>query len=70
MDGASLAIISLIIGLLFFYPIWRLLPKFGISKFWTLICFLPAVGPYGMIILLYVMAFRDPVQNKFDGATT
>ena len=36
-------------------PFWRLLPKFGIPN-WVA---LAALIPFGVVVLLWVMAFRD-----------
>ncbi len=52
-------IFALILAALTIIPLWRLLPKFGIPSWVALI----AIIPLGVIILLWVMAFRD----KLDG---
>jgi hypothetical protein len=40
-------------------PLWKLLPKFGIPNWVSLV----SVIPLGALVLLWVMAFRD----KIDG---
>ena len=45
-----------ILGALFVIPLWRLLPRFGMPA-WAAIF---AVIPLGAIVLLWIMAFRDP----------
>jgi membrane protein implicated in regulation of membrane protease activity len=51
----------IIVAALVIVPLWRLLPKFGIPSWVSLV----AIVPFGVIILLWVMAFRDRV----DGGT-
>ena len=51
----------IIVAALVIVPLWRLLPKFGIPSWVSLV----AIIPFGVIILLWVMAFRDRV----DGGT-
>jgi hypothetical protein len=46
----------LLVGALVAYPFYRLLPRFGMSPWWSLVAFLPL----GALILLYVLAFREP----------
>ena len=41
------------------YPFWRLLPKFGFSKWLSIV----SVLPLGMIILIWVLAFSDPKKE-------
>jgi len=36
-------------------PMYRLLPQFGLNPLWSLISFVPL----GLIVLLWVMAFRQ-----------
>lgn len=58
MGGGGLVWL-LIMGALVVVPFWRLLPKFGIPNWVSLV----AIIPLGALILLWVMAFRD----KLDG---
>ena len=41
-------------------PFWKLLPRFGISKYFAIAAVLPAIA----IILLWVMAFKDDIEGQ------
>ncbi|WP_246175746.1 hypothetical protein [Roseovarius bejariae] len=61
MGGGGL-LFMLVMAVLVVVPFWRLLPKFGIPN-WVA---LAAIIPFGALVLLWVMAFRD----KIDGGRT
>lgn len=48
-----------IFALLLIVPFWRLLPRFGIPNWVSLV----AIIPLGALVLLWVIAFKD----KIDG---
>jgi len=58
MGGGGL-LVMLIFAVLVIIPFWKLLPKFGIPNWVSLV----SIIPLGALILLWVMAFRD----KLDG---
>jgi len=58
MGGGGL-IVMLIFAVLVIIPFWKLLPKFGIPNWVSLV----SIIPLGALVLLWVMAFRD----KLDG---
>jgi hypothetical protein len=58
MGGGGL-IFMLIFAALIVIPFWKLLPKFGIPNWVSLV----AIIPLGALVLLWIMAFRD----QFDG---
>jgi len=58
MGGGGLVLL-LVFAALIVIPFWRLLPRFGIPNWVSLV----AIIPLGALILLWVMAFRD----KLDG---
>jgi hypothetical protein len=60
MGGGGGLFWFLIVAALVIVPFWRLLPKFGIPS-WVA---LAAVIPFGAIVLLWVMAFRDQLDGK------
>lgn len=60
MGGGGGLFWFLIFAALVIVPFWRLLPKFGIPS-WVA---LAAVIPFGAIVLLWVMAFRDQLDEK------
>ena len=45
----------IVLGILVIVPFWRLLPRFGIPS-WVA---LAAIIPFGALVLLWVMAFKD-----------
>lgn len=59
MGGGGGLLWWVIVCVLLVVPFWRLLPQFGIPKYFALLAVLPLVA----IILLWVIAFRD----KLDG---
>jgi len=50
----------LIIGALVVVPFWRLLPRFGIPSWVSILAIFPLVA----LILLWVMAFRDKLGGE------
>jgi hypothetical protein len=63
MGGAGMGgggvIFMLIIAALVIIPFWKLLPQFGIPNWVSLV----AIIPFGAIVLLWVMAFRDKLSG-------
>lgn len=59
MGGGGLLGI-LILAVLVVVPFWKLLPRFGISKYFALMAVLPAVA----LILLWVIAFKEDVDGR------
>lgn len=49
----------LFMAVLLVVPFWRLLPRFGIDKWYALL----AILPVGALILLWVVAFRDAAER-------
>ena len=47
--------IFLVIAALLVIPFWRILPRYGIHPYWSLLAALPAVA----LILLWIIAFKD-----------
>lgn len=41
-------------------PLWKLLPRYGISPYFAIMAIVPAVG----IILLWVIAFKDDLEGS------
>jgi hypothetical protein len=64
MGGGGGFLWFLIIAALVIVPFWRLLPRFGIPN-WVA---LAAIIPFGAIVLLWVMAFRDELGGKGGGS--
>jgi len=57
--GGGGVIFMLIIAALVIIPFWKLLPQFGIPSWVSLV----AIIPFGAIVLLWVMAFRDKLSG-------
>lgn len=53
---------GLIIAALIVVPFWKLLPRYGISKYFAFLAIFPAIA----LILLWIIAFKDDV----GGAST
>lgn len=47
------------IAFLLIVPFWKLLPKYGMSKWLSLIAILPVFA----IILLWMMAFKEDIEG-------
>jgi hypothetical protein len=60
MMGGGGVLWFLIVAALVIVPLWRLLPKFGIPSWVALF----AIIPFGAIVLLWIMAFRDQLDGK------
>lgn len=50
----------LIIGALVVIPFWKLLPRYGLSKYFALLAIIPAIA----LVLLWIMAFKDDLEGK------
>ena len=51
---------ALIAGVLIVVPFWKLLPRFGISKYFALLAIFPAIA----LILLWIIAFKDDLEGR------
>ena len=49
----------LIVAVLLIVPFWKLLPRYGISKYFALLTIIPAIA----LVLLWIMAFREDVEG-------
>ena len=52
----------ILMAALWVIPFWMLLPKFGLSKWISLISIVPLLG----ILLLWLIAFRRPVHAEIN----
>ena len=50
--GGVLAVIVLAVAVV--VPLWRILPRAGLSPWWALV----AIVPLGLVILLWMLAFK------------
>ncbi len=46
--------------LLLVTPFWKLLPKYGISKWFAPLAALPAIA----LVFLWIMAFKDDIEGQ------
>lgn len=58
MGGGSL-LWFLVLAILVIVPFWKLLPRYGISKYFALLAALPAIA----LVLLWIMAFKDDIEQ-------
>ncbi len=49
-------LVFLIVAAATIVPMWRLCERDGLNPIWSLVC----VVPLGLIVLLWVLAFRTP----------
>lgn len=49
----------LVIGVLVIIPFWKLLPKYGFSKYYAVLAIMPAIA----LVLLWIIAFKDDVEG-------
>lgn len=50
----------LLIAVLVVVPFWKILPRYGISKYFALLTVIPAIA----LVLLWIIAFKDDVEGK------
>jgi len=50
----------LVIAVLVVVPFWKLLPRYGISKYFALLAVLPAIA----LVLLWIIAFKDDLEGS------
>jgi len=48
-----------VIAVLVVVPFWKLLPRYGISKYFALLAVLPAIA----LVLLWIIAFKDDIER-------
>jgi len=53
-----------LISLVWVVPMWRLLPKFGFNKWIAALGFVPMIGSLIMLVMLWVISFREPVNPR------
>lgn len=51
-----------VVSLLWVVPMWKLLPKHGYSKWLSCLGFLPILGAFATLVLIWVIAFG---KNEF-----
>ena len=59
MGGGGFLMV-LVIGVLIVVPFWRLLPRFGIPNWVAILAIFPLVA----LILLWIMAFKDQIDER------
>lgn len=59
MFGGGNLVWLLVIGVLIVVPFWKLLPRYGISKYFAFLAVLPAIA----LVMLWIMAFKDDIEG-------
>jgi hypothetical protein len=49
----------LIVAVLTVVPFWKLLPRYGISKYYACLAVMPAIA----LVLLWIIAFKDDLDG-------
>lgn len=60
MGGGAGLVWFLVAAAILIVPFWRLLPEFGISRYFALLAVFPVVA----LVLLWVMAFSDRIGRR------
>ena len=60
MFGGGSLLWILIVAVLLVVPFWKLLPRYGINKYFAVMAVLPAVA----LILLWIIAFKDELEGS------
>jgi hypothetical protein len=58
MGGGGL-IWFLVVAVLMIVPFWKILPRYGISKYFAILAIIPAIA----LVLLWIIAFKDDVEG-------
>ena len=58
--GGNLFFWFLIWAVLIVVPFWRLLPRYGLSKYFAVLAALPAIA----LVLLWIIAFKDDLEGR------
>ncbi|MEL7000096.1 MAG: hypothetical protein AAFP68_17695 [Pseudomonadota bacterium] len=56
--------IVILIGVIWAVPLWKMLPRTGLPKQLALLMFLPVVGTIALVVLIWIMAYRDWPSNE------
>ena len=60
MFGGGSLLWILIVAVLLVVPFWKLLPRYGINKYFAVLAVLPAVA----LILLWIIAYKDELEGS------
>ena len=58
--GASGLLWLLIVAVLVVVPCWKILPRYGITKYFALFAVIPAIA----LVLLWIIAFKDDLGGS------
>ena len=58
--GASGLLWLLIVAMLVVVPFWKILPRYGITKYFALFAVIPAIA----LVLLWIIAFKDDLGGS------
>ena len=57
MNGQLLWIV--VVAVLVVVPFWKILPRYGISKYFAILAVFPAIA----LVLLWIIAFKDDIET-------
>lgn len=57
--GGNGLIWVLVVAVLVIVPFWKILPRYGISKYFAVLTVIPAIA----LVLLWIIAFKDDVER-------
>jgi hypothetical protein len=57
--GGNGLIWALVVAILVIVPFWKILPRYGISKYFAILTVIPAIA----LVLLWIIAFKDDVER-------
>ncbi len=69
LTGFPALIFMIVLALIWVVPMWKLLPKFGFSKWLSCLGFIPILGAFAVLVLIWVIAFSDTVSTRDEGTT-
>jgi hypothetical protein len=57
--GGNGLIWVLVVAVLVIVPFWKILPRYGISKYFAVLTVIPAIA----LVLLWIIAFKEDVER-------
>lgn len=57
--GGNGLIWVLVVAVLVIVPFWKILPRYGISKYFAVLTIIPAIA----LVLLWIIAFKEDVER-------
>jgi hypothetical protein len=48
-----------VVAVLIVVPFWKILPRYGISKYFAILAVIPAIA----LVMLWIIAFKDDIES-------